>query len=346
MADQGAKNLILPSRSGLKPSAIAAVELLSELRQRGIRIATPKCDVSSPSSLSAAINACDMPPIKGCINATMALHDAIFDHMSYEQWGSTIRSKVDTSWTLHQLFRPGSLDFFILLSSLAGIYGNVSQSNYAAGCMFQDALARQRATQRDNSVSIDIGWMRTIDRAMIPIEADELLSLLTLYCDPAHHSTLGPSCNRVVSDEIDDDTSDGPQVLPGQTPPHSVQYPMFSGFTRLGSSALASKKTDRVAAEEDFALLFKQATDPKRRADIVVEAIVTRMARALSIVNEDVDPGKTLSSYGMDSLMAVELRNWIGRDFRASVAVFDILGDYSIRALGDVVAERTEATVA
>ncbi len=70
------------------------------------------------------------------------------------------------------------------------------------------------------------------------------------------------------------------------------------------------------------------------------------MARALSIVNEDVDPGKTLSSYGMDSLMAVELRNWIGRDFRASVAVFDILGDYSIKALGDVVAERTEATVA
>lgn len=46
--------------------------------------------------------------------------------------------------------------------------------------------------------------------------------------------------------------------------------------------------------------------------------------------------------YGLDSLMAIELRNWIGRDFAPSVAVFDIMGGSSISALGDLVAKRTE----
>lgn len=36
------------------------------------------------------------------------------------------------------------LDFFIMLSSTVAVCGNIGQSNYAAGCGFQDTLARQR----------------------------------------------------------------------------------------------------------------------------------------------------------------------------------------------------------
>lgn len=77
MADRGVKNLILPSRSG--PSSQAAKEVVSELSQRGIRLLTPKCDVSSPSSLAMVLEECAyaMPVIKGCINATMVLQVCI-----------------------------------------------------------------------------------------------------------------------------------------------------------------------------------------------------------------------------------------------------------------------------
>ena len=74
MASKGAKSLILPSRSGA--SSISASSAVSELRERGVRVITPKCDVSSPSSLFSMLEDCvrsGVPPIKGCINAAMVL---------------------------------------------------------------------------------------------------------------------------------------------------------------------------------------------------------------------------------------------------------------------------------
>lgn len=73
MADKGAKHLILPSRSGL--SSKVALELVSDLQQRGVNAVAPKCDVSSSASLEKLLEECavSMPPIKGCINAAMAL---------------------------------------------------------------------------------------------------------------------------------------------------------------------------------------------------------------------------------------------------------------------------------
>ncbi|KAJ8130428.1 hypothetical protein O1611_g3200 [Lasiodiplodia mahajangana] len=171
MADKGARYLILPSRSGA--TSEAASKLIKELNDRGVHVATPVCDASSYKCLSAAIDDCarSMAPVRGCINAAMSLQDAAFETMSHAQWEVTIRSKVDTSWNLHQLLPPGTLDFFILLSSLSGLYGSIAQSNYAAGCTFQDALAQYRsgicADNNDDeaNVSLDIGWMRNIGRA-------------------------------------------------------------------------------------------------------------------------------------------------------------------------------------
>lgn len=76
MAERGAKHLILLSRSGA--TAQAAVEIVSELREQGVNVLTPRCDVSSAVDLSAVLSAItsatpSLPPIKGCINATMVL---------------------------------------------------------------------------------------------------------------------------------------------------------------------------------------------------------------------------------------------------------------------------------
>jgi NAD(P)-dependent dehydrogenase (short-subunit alcohol dehydrogenase family) len=74
MADRGAKHLIVPSRSGADtPNRIDIVQRLAE---RGVSIHAPKCDASSLDSVAQMLKDCDktMPPIKGCIIATMALN--------------------------------------------------------------------------------------------------------------------------------------------------------------------------------------------------------------------------------------------------------------------------------
>jgi NADPH:quinone reductase-like Zn-dependent oxidoreductase/acyl transferase domain-containing protein len=72
MAGRGAKNLILLSRSGADSDTARA--LLEELTERGVRVVTPPCDITDGDALSQALTKCkNMPPIKGCIQATMVL---------------------------------------------------------------------------------------------------------------------------------------------------------------------------------------------------------------------------------------------------------------------------------
>ncbi len=73
MADKGARNLIVLSRSG--PSTRLATETISDLLEKGANIVTPCCDVSCLESLQQTLQDCAkaMPPIKGCINAAMLL---------------------------------------------------------------------------------------------------------------------------------------------------------------------------------------------------------------------------------------------------------------------------------
>lgn len=82
MASMGARNLILLSRSG--PKSDAAQELVRHLTEQGVNVKTPKCDVTSASSLSAALEECsDLPPIRGCLQGTMVLQVCLFELFSY-----------------------------------------------------------------------------------------------------------------------------------------------------------------------------------------------------------------------------------------------------------------------
>lgn len=348
MADRGAKYLIVPSRSGA--SSKAAANVVAQLKARGVEVIAPKCDVASESSLSSMLAECErtMPPIKGCINAALVLKDAMFENMTLSQWDLAIKAKVNTAWNLHRLL-PKDLDFFILLSSLAGVVGQMATANYAAGCTFQDALARYRVEHSQKAVSIDIGWMRDIGivaetaafqrqrlaaEDMQQIDGRELLALLTLVCDPT-----APPMTPEQSQILLGLRTPADFLAKGQTPPALLERPLFAAFSRLAGTEAAAK----AGQAADPAALFRAAADGEEKVQVVISALVAKLARAMSISPEDVELSKPLSSYGVDSLMAVELRNWIRRDFAAPVAVFDIMGGVPISAIGELVVARSSS---
>lgn len=73
MVSKGARNLVLLSRSGAVSNA--ACGLVSELKSMGVYVDTPCCDASLYKDLNDVLQYCTcvLPPIKGCINAAMAL---------------------------------------------------------------------------------------------------------------------------------------------------------------------------------------------------------------------------------------------------------------------------------
>ncbi|RYP47319.1 hypothetical protein DL768_006621 [Monosporascus sp. mg162] len=356
MVGRGAKHLIIPSRSGA--TSKAAIEVVSELTARGVNIVAPKCDVSSETSLASTLDQCarTMPPIKGCVNAAMVLQDAIFQNMTFAQWDLTMRSKVQTSWNLHRLL-PQNLDFFILLASLAGVTGQMASSNYAAGCSFQDALARYRIAQGQKALSLDMGWMRNIGiiaetgayqrqrqdaNNMQPVDDTELLALLTLCCDPANPAPtpLGAQGQILFGLRTPADI-----LAQGQTPPVLLDRPLFAAFSYVvGSGAAAGVKgasRQITHADQGAATLFNRAGDSAKRKQIVLGALAARLARAMLIPPGDVEPSKPLSNYGVDSLMAVDLRNWIRREFGATISPADIQGGLPIARIADLIVTKS-----
>lgn len=356
MADRGAKHFIVPSRSGA--TSKAATELVTELTARGVNVIAPKCDVSSEASLAAVLADCKgkMPPIKGCINASMVLQDAIFENMTFAQWELTMHSKVETSWNLHRLLPP-DLDFFILLSSLAGVIGQSSAANYTAGCAFQDALARHRVVNcGQKALSIDIGWMKNIgiiaetaayqrrrqnDQDLQRIENDEFFAMLTLCCDPTNPLPL-PS-QGAPGQTFFGLRTPADFILNGETPLPQLDRPMYDAFSFVPSDADGDAQGSLAVQEDQPGVLFRKATDISGRVQVVLRALATKVASAMSIPPGDVMPSQPLSEYGVDSLMAVELRNWISREFSAKVAVFDIMSEKPISKIAELVASRSSA---
>ncbi|KAK8041286.1 hypothetical protein PG994_014293 [Apiospora phragmitis] len=338
MVSRGAKNLIVPSRSGA--ASDAAAKAVSDLRAKNVTIITPKCDVASFESLSEALDKWgkSMPPIRGCINSAMVLNDALFENMTHSQWVRTMRSKVATSWNVHTLL--GSLDFMILLSSVSGIVGNPGQSNYAAGCTFQDELAHWRSRHGSRTTAIDLGVVGDVgvvaetDRlkrhfaggaqGLGQVDAREILALLDICCDPAAAASTSP-----------------PQIVMGlHTPPTSSPAPWSRPRSWSGPSSRTSSTdhaTKYSTTRSSPGALFRQAGTAEARTAVVVAMLTRRLARALALEPDDVDTERPLHAFGVDSLVGVELRNWIAREFAANLPVFEIVGGSTVRKVAELI---------
>jgi acyl carrier protein len=262
--------------------------------------------------------------------------------MTYAQWERTIHSKVHSTWNLHTLL-PDNLDFFILLSSISGIVGNPSQANYAAGCTFQDAVARERVQHGKKAVSIDLGVMRTIgviaetealqknyedDRSYGQIEEEEFLALLNIYCDPNRPLSTPDKSHVTMGLNTPADS-----ITRGVEPLEFLQRPLFSRFAQPRGMLQTSGSSTNISP----ATLFRQAESAEERATVVVESLAKKLARALSIQPDEVDVDRPLHAFGVDSLVAVELRNWLGKEFAADVPVFEIMGGRTVAAIGELV---------
>ncbi|XXG98864.1 hypothetical protein Hte_005194 [Hypoxylon texense] len=329
----------------------AAIRIVHELTEQGVYIATPRCDVTVADSLQRVLEDYGpaMGPIRGCVNATMVLQDSIFDNITHAQWESTIRSKVLSSWNLHTLL-PTDLEFFILLSSASGTIGNAGQSNYAAGCTFQDSLSQYRVGLGQKAVSIDLGPMRTLGvvaenealkrtfekyQGLTQVEEEEFVALLDILCDPGYY--LSASMRSQVTMGIVTPAD----ILAQDASDMALEHMHRSLFARFSHAKTNSSKTGS-GNSINYAALFRQAGNTEKMIEIVTEALVRKVARALSVQPEDVDIDKPLHLYGVDSLVAVEIRNWIRKEFAADVPIFELMSGKTISTIGQLITRSSQ----
>ncbi|KAK4227024.1 putative polyketide synthase [Podospora fimiseda] len=350
MVEHGARNLVVLSRTAAGDGR--ANELKMELKdafKHDVNVMGIGCDISIESELSRALITharSGMPPIRGIIHGGMELKDSVLEHMTLNDHQTALGPKVQGSWNLHKFFSGETdFDFYIMLSSLVGVIGYASQANYAAGGSFQDALAQHRVENGLPGVSIDLGivksvgylagedeFTKTLDslqrHGFMPLREDEVLSAIESAIVTPFSGALALGISTGPKAQLDD------APLSRDARFSALRYQELNKEGDAGQRSTAS-------GTNDLAGRLGAASTPEEAIDIVVEGITKKLMDIFMVPQDEVVPSKSLAEFGVDSLVAVELRNTLAMKAGAELSIFDIMQSVSITALGKTVVEKS-----
>ncbi|TQV94003.1 polyketide synthase [Cordyceps javanica] len=343
LADQGARFIVVLSRSAGKSEQ--AAKLAEELGQSGCLVKAISCDVSDAQDLARAVHQCNkdnLPPIRGIIQGAMVLKDTLLERMTFEDYRIATKPKVDGTWNLHKEFcLPDSLDFFVILSSAVAVAGNASQANYAAGGSYQDALARWRVSNGLPAVSINLGAVKGTG---IAENSGVLGHLQRVGYTPIHEEQV----LSVLSSAIDSPYE--PQIVVGLDARPGPHWDA-TGESQLGRDMrflpLRPPETDAGAASNQpggansLANVLAKAKSPEEAAQHISSAIAHKISEIFMIPVDQVEIANAPAQYGVDSLVAIELRNMLVQQTAAEVSIFDIMQSTSIGSLAGVIAAKS-----
>ncbi|KAM0133546.1 hypothetical protein ACHAO1_006203 [Botrytis cinerea] len=338
MARHGAKHIIACSRSGI--SDVASQKIVKNCLAYGCEVVDAQGDAASASFMSKVFKETS-PRIAGIIQGAMILRDKPFETMTLDDYHTALHAKFNGTWNLHHVSQEQKepLDFFTLLSSISGIVGNKGQANYAAGNTFLDAFAQYRETLglRANSVDLglieDVGYVaeqegfdaRFDKRQWTPVTENTLRKILS-------YSILQQDEKAPIN------ASSSTQLIAG------IGFPLpedsdlsYEGrFGYLFQSAAGGNKDGGSSQGDEtieaFRMMRKSGADKAALAKVCVEVIAAQFTKILRLETE-METAKPLISYGLDSLAAVELRNWIRIELGAELTTLDITNASSLNAL-------------
>ncbi len=384
MVDRGARNLMLLSRRNID-GVPDAQHLVKSLVSRGVDVKPVVCDVTDLGQVKSAIQKASVP-VRGVVHAAVAWRDLSFDKLSPERWSESLAAKVQGTKNLHEATLGMPLDFFVMTTSLLSVYALATQAAYTAANNFQDAFARYRRALGLPASTVSFSLIRNVgDTGSDPstvdtFERNKTLTLseqqfLALF-EPAFFSN-GQGAPAAVGDAQDPLSAANlitcldPAGMTakmrndeGDTGSRPRWYSdgrvalIMRAFADAQQHALGQNAQDPAGGDgKSSAARLQQELEagiragaPERPATVklVEGAITATVASMLFIDPEGVDPAKSVADFGVDSLIAAELRNWFVDVLRTDISMLKLLDQStSISALaGKIVDDALAAQAA
>jgi myxalamid-type polyketide synthase MxaE and MxaD len=344
MVHEGARRLILMGRTPLpirsvwnevQPDSTFAkqIDAIRQLEALGASVHIATVDVGQEAQLASFLNTFERegwPRIRGVIHAAGTINDRTLFQHDADTFSSTWGPKVVGSWLLHHLLPKDSLDFFILFSSAASLLGSPGQANYAAANSFMDSLTWQRKAQGLPALSInwgawsEVGLAATAERAgrlaqrgfrsIAPDEGIEALS--QLFKQGSAQVGVIPIDWKLVQ----------------QFSPEVAALPLFSrvAFTEQKQPAADGHQQ---GAQQAFTRDVLLSAEPSARAELLEDYLRKTASRILGLRKTVLDTRKPLNALGLDSLMAIELKNAIQTNLGIVLPVAVLVAGPSISEL-------------
>ncbi len=299
LVDRGATHLVLMARRAAAPDVEPAI---TALRARGAEVRVVQADVSDAAQVRDALTAvrASMPPLRGVFHAAGVLADSTIDGMDGDRAHAALAPKLHGGWNLHDATLDDPLDHFLLFSSVAGVLGLTGQANYAAGNAFLDSLAAHRRAIGLPAQSVQWGPWAAIGLAASAENRGARLAAKGL-------GSLDPDDALAVFDAVLDESIAGAAVAVMRF--DATRWSLAEPASVALLDELLTGPTTMVATEVGLRdRLLAVPVGPRRRRAID-DAVCVELAPVLRVAAEQIDRQQPLKAMGLDSLMALELRN-------------------------------------
>jgi acyl transferase domain-containing protein/acyl carrier protein len=337
MVEQGARRLILLGRTQLPPRAewrqverdtalgqrIAAIR---DIEAMGASVHIAAVDLADDPQLAAFLDAYDRegwPPIQGVVHAAGVAHPQSLLELDAEAWSAALRPKVMGGWLLHRLLERTALDFFVLFSSGSALLNPRLLGSYVAANAFLDSLAHYRSAGGLPALSINWGPWADVEmsaeaqqagegqfaiRGMRNLTARERLEVLEYLLRDRSAQVAALPIDWSESSQFHPAISASPllSLVAHDRPGEGSKGPASNGCARLTRAQLL-------------------AAEPAERQRLLELHLLAQVVNALGISASGLDVHQPLDALGIDSLMAVELKNQIEVDLGVVVPLRELL---------------------
>ncbi|MEM9216874.1 MAG: amino acid adenylation domain-containing protein [Cyanobacteria bacterium P01_F01_bin.150] len=324
LVDKGARNIVLTSRN---TSSVKAQKIIQNLTTKGATISVLLGDISQQQEIAKIIQDINssLPPLKGVIHVAGIIDDCSLQQTSWASFLKAIAPKVDGSWYLHKLTQDIPLDFFVCFSSMASVMGSVGQGNYAAANAFMDALVHYRRSLGLPGLTINWGpWAEIGMASRLGANYQAQIASSGINFIPPEKGIKALNClmSRPESQigVFDIDWYQFEQRLP-----HNIYLPLLAELISVKSIPIEEKNNSLLSD-------FKNLSTPER-AKKLNNYLQDCVAKALGMRINQIDVDQPLMSMGVDSLMAIEIRNQVQTDLEVDIPITKLMEDINLTTL-------------
>ncbi|MEL6930876.1 MAG: type I polyketide synthase, partial [Cyanobacteria bacterium J06600_6] len=339
LVEKGARYLILIGRS--KPSEYAQQQI-DKLEQENITVKVIQADISDYNSIENIFTSNNfisfhatsasptyptspaLPPLAGIIHSAGVLDDGMMVNMDADRMQTVMNPKVSGAWNLHQLTKDIELDFFILFSSAASLLGSPGQTNHVVANTFLDSLAHYRQAQGLPGLSLNWGAWSDIGAAA-KLKVDRTMNLKGI-------GAISPQEGLAILEKMMNQSNPQVGIIPvdwSRFTDSGYNLPLVADFKQLKPEANVVNSSVNFLGE-------LETIKPEQKLKYLTTFIQKQVGNVLGLpANKLPSTSQGFFDIGMDSLMAIELKNKLETNLETTISSTVIFEHSNINSLSN-----------
>lgn len=268
--------------------------------------------------------------------------------MTFSDWQTTVKPKVLGAANLDAVLADTPLDFFLMTSSVSGALGNPAQANYAAANSYLDSLARHRrrclpsVNKQQTAVSLVLPMVLEVGVVAENAALEQSLKRKGMYGIDEEHLLQSFEAAVVISPSGGGIKTATDHIVVGLDPAQLQKAVRDSAVTDsfwLEDARLSHAIHDIKASSSDsegsaaaggggqsIVATIKAATSPDEAVEAVTRHFIAKLARMVLLDEADFEAhGRSIASYGIDSMVGAELRKWIFKEYKLDIPFQQLL---------------------